>query len=209
MFLLTSKSWEGAHHIPKTGGCIVASNHASNIDPITLAQYIYVEAGRGPSILAKDSLWKNPVLRKVMNATRMIPVHRNTAGAGNSLSSAIKALNAGQCIAIFPEGTHTKNKDLWPMRGKTGVARLALATGVPVIPVAQWGVHDVLPQGAKFPKLFPRKKVWLKAGPAIDLAALVADKEESEAIVEGTAIVMREITELLAQLRAEEPPAEN
>jgi 1-acyl-sn-glycerol-3-phosphate acyltransferase len=65
-------------------------------------------------------------------------------------------LAAGACVIVYPEGTATRDPDLWPMVGKTGAARLALTTGAPVISIAHWGAQDILPYGSKKPKLWPR-----------------------------------------------------
>ena len=86
------------------------------------------------------------------------------------LKVAEQALADGECVIIYPEGTATRDPDQWPMIAKTGVARLALATGVPVIPVAQWGAQDILPYGEVKPHVAPRKLVRMLAGPPVDLS---------------------------------------
>ena len=80
-----------------------------------------------------------------------------------------KAVGEGECVVVYPEGTLTRDPDLWPMKGKTGAARIALATGCPVIPVGQWGAQEVLPPYAKRPHLVPRKHIDMKAGDPVDL----------------------------------------
>jgi 1-acyl-sn-glycerol-3-phosphate acyltransferase len=93
------------------------------------------------------------------------------------------------------------------MVGKTGVARLALTTGAPVIPVAHWGAQVILPYGSTRPHLFPRHLVRMQAGPAVDLSAYRGRPLGREVLRGATAAVMADITGLLARLRDKEPPA--
>jgi hypothetical protein len=93
------------------------------------------------------------------------------------------------------------------MLAKTGVARLALATGAPVIPVAHWGTYDILPYGDKKPKLFPRKTVRTVAGKPIDLSQWAGKHTSAKAQREATDKIMGQVTALLADLRGETPPA--
>lgn len=154
--LMFGKKWRGMENIPSDGGIIVAANHASLLDPLTAAHFLY-NANRPPRILAKASLWRVPFVGWVLRRTQMIPVLRGSAEASQSLEIAKERLDAGFCIAVFPEGTLTRDPEGWPMQARTGVARLALASQRPVIPLAQWGVTDVLPRGGKFPS-FSRGK---------------------------------------------------
>jgi 1-acyl-sn-glycerol-3-phosphate acyltransferase len=93
------------------------------------------------------------------------------------------------------------------MVGKTGVARLALTTGAPVIPVAHWGAQVILPYGSTRPHLIPRHLVRMLAGPPVDLSAYRGQPLGREVLRGATAAVMADITGLLAQLRGKEPPA--
>ncbi|WP_226921371.1 lysophospholipid acyltransferase family protein [Georgenia subflava] len=206
MRLTTRRSWRGAEHLPATGGFVAVANHVSNFDPLTLAHFLY-EHGAAPKFLAKSSLFEVPVLGRLLSAADQIPVYRGTDRAGDSLLAARTALASGECVAIFPEGTHTRDPGMWPMVAKTGVARLALATRVPVIPVAQWGAHLVLPrfQAAFHP--FPPKPVTVVAGPPVDLDDLYDRPVDQEVLTEATARIMRAITDQLADIRGEEPPA--
>ena len=74
----------------------------------------------------------------------------------------VAAVRDGECVVVYPEGTLTRDPDLWPMTGKSGAARIALETGCPVIPVGQWGAHELLPPYSKKPDLFPRKQIVMK-----------------------------------------------
>ncbi|GHG23974.1 MULTISPECIES: lysophospholipid acyltransferase family protein [Amycolatopsis] len=196
----------GSHHIPKTGGVLVASNHLSFADPTTLTAFC-LAAGRVPRYLAKASLWKLPVVGRVMRSGRHIPVYRGAATAAEAYRELVASVRAGECVAIFPEGTFSNDPDGWPMRGKTGVVRAALETGAPVIPVANWGTHHLLPSTAKFPRGWPRKTVELVAGQPVDLSDLRDRPLTREVLEEATARIMGEVTSLLESIRGEERPA--
>jgi 1-acyl-sn-glycerol-3-phosphate acyltransferase len=196
----------GAHHIPKSGGVLVASNHLSFADPMTLTAFC-LAAGRVPRYLAKASLWKLPVVGAVMRSGRHIPVYRGAATAAEAYRDLVAAVRAGECCAVFPEGTFSTDPDGWPMRGKTGVVRAALETGAPVIPVANWGTHHLLPPTAWFPRGLPRKTVDLVAGPPVDLSDLRGRPLTREVLTEATARIMTALTALLETVRAERRPA--
>ncbi|ROS73555.1 1-acyl-sn-glycerol-3-phosphate acyltransferase [Cellulomonas sp. PhB143] len=204
---MTRKDWQGQENVPATGGVIIAANHATQFDPLTFAHYVY-DAGRAPKIMAKHSLWDVPVLGRLLSATGMIPVRRGSADALSSLGDAAKALAEGECVAVFPEGTVTRDPELWPMIGKTGVARLALTSRAPVVPVAQYGAHRILPQYSKRFRPYPRKDVAVHAGPPVDLSDLYDRKIDSAVLREATARIMREITALQEQIRGEKAPAQ-
>jgi 1-acyl-sn-glycerol-3-phosphate acyltransferase len=143
----------------------------------------------------------------VLRATGQIPVYRNTTSAGDSLNAGITAIEAGDAVAVFPEGTLTRDPDLWPMAGKTGIARLALTTQAPVIPVAQWGAQNLLARYGKLLKPFPRKLVTVVAGPPVYLDDLYGRPQDTKTLREATERVMAAITGLLEEIRGEEPPA--
>jgi 1-acyl-sn-glycerol-3-phosphate acyltransferase len=195
----------GAANVPQSGGVLIASNHLSFADPATLAAFV-LEAGRVPRFLAKASLWSAPVLGSIMRNGRHIPVHRGTRTAGGAYRDAVAAVRAGECVTIFPESTFSDDPDAWPMKGKTGAARIALETGAPVIPVANWGTHRLLPAKAWIPRGFPRKTVDLVAGPPVDLDDLRGPEPSRAVLDEATERIMAAITGLLAGTRGESPP---
>ena len=203
----TRRDWRGGENLPAEGGFIAAGNHMSNIDPLTFAHYLY-DHGFAPKILAKHSLFTVPGLGPILRATGQIPVYRDSTQASRSLQAAIDALLAGECVAVFPEGTLTREPDLWPMQGKTGVARLALTTRAPVIPIAQWGPQDLLGRYKKLFKPFPRKKVTVVAGKPVDLSDLYGRPQDSATLREATERVMSAITAQLEEIRGEAAPAE-
>ena len=135
---------------------------------MTLGWFLY-EHGRLVRYLAKEALWHTPVLKYIVKDAGQIPVARMTEGAASAFDAAVEAIHAGECIGVYPEGTITKDPDGWPMRGKTGAARIALATGCPVIPIGQWGAQDILPAYSMRPHLIPRKTAHYKVGDPVDL----------------------------------------
>lgn len=203
---ITRRDWRGAEHLPSDRGFIAAANHMTNVDPLTFAHFLY-DNGHAPKILAKASLFRVPVLGAVLRATKMIPVFRNTSRAGASLEAAVRAIDEGECVAVFPEGTLTRDPDLWPMVGKTGVARLALTTRAPVVPVAQWGPQNLLGRYKKLFKPVPPKKVTVVAGPPVVLDDLYDRPQDTATLREATERVMAAITALLEEVRGESAPA--
>lgn len=203
---VTRHAWQGQDHIPRTGGVVLVTNHISNLDPIVLGQFL-AYAGRYPYYLGKASLFRVPVLGAIITACGQIPVERGTANAVQALSQAVAAVRSGKTVIVYPEGTITLDPDLWPMTGKTGAARIALETNVPVIPVATWGGQEIL--GAKkvhWPRLFPRRTLRVIAGPPVPLDDLRAQRVTPALLREATERITVAITALVAELRGERPP---
>jgi len=202
--LIMNKKWEGTDKLP-AGGFIAVPNHCTEIDPLVIGHMLYTNK-RAPHFLAKSGLFKVPVVGSVLRATKQIPVERSTAGANRSLQLAQEIVAEGGAIIIYPEGTLTRDPDLWPMKGKTGAARIALATGCPVIPVGQWGAQEVLPPYTKRPHLVPRRNIVMKAGDPVDLADLVALPPSAETTARATDRIMAAVTAIVADLRDETAP---
>lgn len=207
LFNLLKRDWKGQQNIPREGGVIIAANHLSWSDPLALAHFIY-KAGRFPVYLAKDAVFKSKVLGHILRKTGQIPVYRERADAGLALRDADKGLRAGECLIFYPEGTCTRDPRLWPMTGKTGAARVALATGSPVIPVAHWGAQELWPYGTKKFRPFPRKTMHVVAGPPVDLSKYAGRPLDTEILAAATADIMRAIADLLGELRGEKAPEE-
>jgi 1-acyl-sn-glycerol-3-phosphate acyltransferase len=206
--LTTTRDWRGAERVPKSGGVILAANHVSYVDPFALGLYV-LGAGRVPKFLAKSSLFEHPLTKRIFIGANQIPVYRGTADAANALSAAVDAVKDGECLLIYPEGSATRDPDCWPMKARTGVARLALETGAPVIPIAQWGPQRLWRYPARLPNLIPpRKRVQMLAGEPIDLSAYLGKPIDADLLHEVTELVMARITELLVELRGGTPPAE-
>lgn len=207
LVLFTKIRMSGREHLPRTGGMLVASNHLSFADPTTVTAYC-LASGRIPRYLAKASLWKIPVIGKVMASGQHIPVHRGSTKAGHAYRDAVTAANDGKCVIFFPEAGFSQRSDGWPSPGKNGVARVALETGVPVIPLANWGTHRLLPPTAKLPKIFPRPAIRLVAGPPVDLSDLIGAEVTRQVLDQATKRIMTAVTDLLAEVRGEAPPVE-
>jgi 1-acyl-sn-glycerol-3-phosphate acyltransferase len=206
LHILVRNKWEGQENIPKSGPVIIAPNHMSYADWGTDSLFFY-EAGRYPTFLIKASAFKVPFIGKMLYGAGQIPVNRGAADAAQALKKAEQALKEGEAVIIYPEGTATRDPGLWPMVAKTGVARVALATGAPVIPVARWGTQDVLPYGSKKPKLWPRQTVRTVAGKPVDLSEWAGKQTSARALRAATDAIMADVTGLVASLRGEEPPA--
>ena len=205
--LLMSFRWSGKENIPKTGGIILAPNHMSYADWPAIALFSDGYAKRYPVFMIKSAVFEVKVIGPLMYKFGQLPVYRGRGDAGLVLKQAEQALRAGACVIVYPEGTATRDPDLWPMTGKTGAARLALTTGAPVIPIAQWGAQEVLPYGSKKPKLWPRTTVRMMAGPPVDLSAYQGKRLGASTLQAATADIMADITGLLGKIRQETPPA--
>ena len=203
--VVTRRDWQGMDQIPATGSAIVVANHMSHADPFVLAHYVY-DAGRWPQFLAKSSLFDIPVLGRLLKAVRQIPVYRGTVDAAKALDAAIAAIRAGEIVLIYPEGTTTKEPDLWPMRGKTGVARLWLATGAPVIPIAMWGPERIFDPRTHKLRLRPRTPVTVVTGPPIDLSKWDGAPPTAANLHDITDHIMRVLREMVAEIRGGEAP---
>lgn len=203
---VTKREWSGGEHLPRDRGFIAVSNHLTYADPFTLAHYLY-DHGFAPHFLAKASLFDIPVAGRALKRLDQVPVHRGSAQARDAVDAAVKLLSRGDSIAIFPEGTLSRDPDMWPMLARTGAARMALEHDVPVIPVAQWGAQDLLAPYGKRPHLFPRKRVVVKAGPPVDLEEFRGKTLDIEVLRAATDKIMATLTSMLEDIRGEKAPA--
>jgi 1-acyl-sn-glycerol-3-phosphate acyltransferase len=203
----TKRHWIDEEKLPTDGGCVVVLNHVTKIDPLTAAHLVYYR-GRLPRYLAKSSLFKNKAMATFMTAAGQIPVERLSSNAAGAFDAAVQAINDGELVVVYPEGSITRDPDLWPMRGKSGAARIALATGCPVIPIGQWGAHEILAPYSKRPKLFPRKTITMKVGDPVKLDDLRTEPLTTEAVNQTTERIMAAITALLEDIRGAKAPVE-
>lgn len=214
LLLVTRKYWKGLEHVPRSGGVIVAVNHISHADPLPFADAMLFGVRRPPRFFAKSTLFEAPnpfrwLVAKVLKGTGQIPVQRGTAEAAMSLDAALDVLARGELVGIYPEGTVSRDPGKWPMVGKTGIARLALLSGVPVIPMAQWGSQEILDSyRSKGLHLLPPHLMTIVAGPPVDLSPWLGKELTVDVLREATAAVMRDITSLLEGIRGESAPAE-
>ena len=180
----------GAHHVPKEGGCIIASNHASFLDPPAVAIGV---THREVSYMARDTLFHNKVLAWIMHKFAVIPISRDRGDVG-ALKKGIQFLKSGRCVGLFPEGTRSSTGELQEAKG--GIGFLIAKAGVPVVPAFIHGTYAAYPRGAKF--MHPAK-VKVVFGPPLqveELASLGSGKEAYEAI---GALVMQRIGDLQKQ----------
>ena len=207
LLLLTRPHWSGAEHLPRDGGFVVASNHVSYADPFTLAHFL-LDNGFRVRYLGKEALFRIPVAGRLVAAAGQIPVYRESGDAARAFSAAVAAVEAGECVGIYPEGTITRDPGLWPMRGKTGAARVALTTGRPLVPVAQWGPHELLPPYTVRPRLWPPTTVHVRAGAPVPLDDLAGRPLDAATLRTATERILDAVTALLEELRSERAPAE-
>lgn len=205
LLAIASRTWIDGEKIPATGGCIVAFNHISHIDPLLSAHFVY-DHGRLPRYLAKSGLFQNKLLAGFLTSAGQIPVERLSPNAVGAFDAAVLAVRDGECVVVYPEGTLTRDPGHWPMQGKSGAARIALETGCPVIPVGQWGAQGLLPPYSARLRLVPRQRIQMKAGDPVHLSDLVARPRSAATISEATTRIMAAITQLVAELRGESAP---
>jgi 1-acyl-sn-glycerol-3-phosphate acyltransferase len=206
LLLMTTKHrWIDGEKIPAEGGVLLVANHISEVDPLTLAHLVW-DHGRIPRYLAKAGLFKNKFLGVFFRSAGQIPVERASKNAVGAFDAAVAGVRAGKCLVVYPEGTITRDPDLWPMVGKSGAARIALETGAPVIPIGQWGAQKLLAPYAKKPDLFPRKLITMKVGDPVDLADLAGKERDTAAVNEATDRIMAAITDLVEEVRGETAP---
>lgn len=197
-----------ASKLPRTGPFILAPNHYSEIDPIAMGAVVW-HLGRLPRFMAKASLFKVPVLGWAMRRSGQIPVERQGSARGGSPMGAANQLIAQESgVIVYPEGSLTRDPDLWPMRGKSGAVRLAIESGIPLIPVAHWGTQKLMPRYGKRIHPFPRKTIEVSVGEPLDLDKYRGRPLDQRIVTEATKELMDAITALLVELRGEPAPAE-
>lgn len=197
--------------LPQTGPFILSPNHYSEIDPLVMGVAVW-KLGRLPRFMAKASLFRIPFVGWLLRSSGQIPVQREGTARlsddSNPMGAASELIRRDAGVIVYPEGTLTRDPELWPMRGKTGAVRLALQSGMPLIPVAHWGTQHLMPRYGRRIHPFPRKTIEIAVGEPLDLSRFVGRENEPKAIAEANALLMGEITRLLAGLRGEQPPAE-
>ena len=192
------------------GAVIVISNHASHADGLLLALTCR-RMGRSIRMLATSGVFGAPVIGTLAKRIGFIPVERGKASAADALDVAAEALRAGEAVGIFPEGRTTRDPNHWPERSKTGAVRLALETGVPIVPIAMVGTHRVMPRKRPLPTLIKnlilRPDVLVEVGVPIDVKKLIGSDEPTPIRIRELADqVMGELVVLVAELRGEAPP---
>ena len=136
----------------RDGPLLLAANHIGDFDPFVVAVALH-QIGVTPRIMATGGILSTPVVGPLLERTGAIRVERGTDLARHAVRVTEVALVSGGHVVAYPEGRVGLTADGWPERGRTGMARLALGLGVPVIPVSQWGAHEVLQYGNDWGKL--------------------------------------------------------
>ena len=197
-----------AERVPQDGAFVMAPNHMSEIDPLVTAVALW-KAGRVPRFMAKESLFRVPGLGAIMRGTGQIPVDRGGIVRGADPMAAARALVEQRfAVIIYPEGTLTRDPELWPMRGKSGAVRMALQADVPLIPVAHWGAQRLMPRYGRGIRPIPRKRIDVVFGEPVDLSAYRGGPMDQATLLRATDAVMQSITGMLEELRGESAPAE-
>ena len=201
---VTKRDWRGLENIPAEGGFVVSTNHISYADPLRLRALHVRQRARAPTSSARTASSRSRSSAGCSRSAARSPSTATPPQRPTPTGPRSRACAPARRSAIFPEGTITRDPDLWPMRGKTGAARVALETRCPLIPVAQWGAQEILsPYGHK-PSLFPRKTMMMYAGPPVDLSDLYDRPIDTKVLREATDRLMDRITELLEVLPGRE-----
>lgn len=195
---------EGQENLP-SGGYVLVGNHLSHLDPLAFAYSVYIHMKRVPHYLVKESLFRIPLLKQVLPRVGQIPVYRTGQSNDDALRAAKDFLRAGQVVVVFPEGTLTRDPDLWPMRGKHGAVRMAAELGLPIVPAAHWGVHKIMGNYDKKIKPNPFHTVRVKIGKPMDFSKLGSSPSAAQ-LNEATEQVMNAIAQLVGEMRSETPP---
>ena len=161
----------GAEHIPRTGPAILVGNHRSYFDIPAMIQMMR-RTGRTGRILAKRELFDLPVVGALATALGGIPVDR-AGGGTESFETATVALEGGELVCLLPQGTIPRGERFYDpvLRGRTGAARLAAATGAPVIPFGIWGSEKVWPRSSPLPRMLSLTHpptVQVRVGPPVE-----------------------------------------
>ena len=199
---------EGQENVPATGAFVLAPNHFSNLDPLVVGIAMW-KIGRMPHYLAKASLFKVPFVGMLLRKSGQVPVERGgRSRTSDPMAGARRISDEGLAVVIYPEGSLTRDPNLWPMRGKSGAVRTALEQGIPLIPAAHWGDQLILGPYSNRLSVFPRRTVRIRFGEPVDLSAYRGRPLDSVILTEATAELMQAITRLVEELRNEKAPAE-
>jgi 1-acyl-sn-glycerol-3-phosphate acyltransferase len=191
---------------PDQGGVLIAVNHVSQIDTVLMARLVW-QSGRVPRFMIKSGVFGWPIVGGMMKGAGQIAVYRGTTDAAQSLRDAVAALERGEAVVIYPEGTTTKDPANWPMQAKTGIARLVLLSPeTPVVPIGQWGPHKM--GGFSLKRLGRRRVSLASVGEPLDMSRFRGKEPTGEILREITDEVMSAVQAEVAELRGEPAPAE-
>jgi 1-acyl-sn-glycerol-3-phosphate acyltransferase len=182
---------EGLENLPSDGPVMVVCNHASNADGMLMMAYVVPKMGRPMGWIGKEEALRWPFFGWAMKQNGVFGVRRGASGQ-EAFRTAKSVLDEGRPLAVFPEGTRSRDGAL--QEAKEGATVLAVRSGAPVLPMAISGSHRFWPRGKLLPR--PRRRMTVRVGPAFQLAmAKGADRHEAMRLT--TAELMRHIAELL------------
>ncbi|MBI2650174.1 1-acyl-sn-glycerol-3-phosphate acyltransferase [Candidatus Woesearchaeota archaeon] len=187
------KKISGIENLPKKGAFIAAANHASYMDHLIIAGSLVSHLNRKVHFLAKKEHFDNIFKKAWHTYAGAIPLDRQSGGK-EALGWAIKALKEGKIIAIHPEGTRSLTGKL--QKAKTGVARLALLSKAPVVPIGLIGTFEILPKGKYIPKF---KRGAMSIGKPMYFNDYYNKKINKKILREVTTRIMKEIAKLCKQ----------
>lgn len=186
---------EGLENVPRKGAAIIAANHLSFLDSFFIPLVI---KRRKMTYLAKADYFKSWKTKWFFSSVGQISCERQGGSKSQqSLEIALDVLKGGHLLGIYPEGTRSPDGYLY--RGRTGVARLALASGAPVIPCGLVGTEEVMPKDAKLPKLRGRVKVTVRFGKPLDFSRFAGQEQDRFALRSVTDEIVYEIMQLSGQ----------
>jgi 1-acyl-sn-glycerol-3-phosphate acyltransferase len=206
--LLFRIRWHNLDRVPAPdqGGVIIAINHVSHVDTVLMARFVW-QCGRIPRFMIKAGVFGKPVVGRIMSGAKQIPVYRGTTDAANSLREAVAALDRGEAVVIYPEGTITRDPAQWPMQAKTGIGRLVLLRPqTPVVPVGQWGAQQL--KGRAVVRALTRRTAQASVGKPLDLTRYSGAEPTSATLREVTDTIMTAVRDEVAAVRGEPAPAE-
>lgn len=154
----------GFQYVPDRDGCVIAANHTSFWDFFAVAQFPYLRHGRPVRILAKESVFRIPIIGPLITRTGCIPVDRGNGG--DALVHAVTSLHTGEMVLVLPEETISQSFDLLPF--KTGAVRMARSAGATLVPAVSWGSHRFFTTG-RGPRWMWRLPVTVQFGEPIQV----------------------------------------
>jgi len=176
---------EGVEHIPQKGGFILASNHASYLDPLALG----VACPRKLSFMAKEELFRNPLFARVLKQVGAFPVRRESADT-SALKEAIRRVRSGKALVLFPEGER-KASGAPDKEPQAGVGFLAQKSGVPVIPAFIDGTQRALPRGAR---IIRPARILVRFGTQVAIEEKMPYPDAASLIMKGIRQLQKEIS---------------
>jgi 1-acyl-sn-glycerol-3-phosphate acyltransferase len=182
---------EGLEHVPRSGPYILVSNHCSNLDPLFVGWAVGYQTRRVVHFMAKAELRRWPLIGWLAKNAGVFFVRRGEADRA-AQRMALQLLATGRPLALFPEGTRSRDGQL--RRGRAGAALLAMRAGVPLLPVGIAGTHRIFASGRRLPR---RSRVTIRIGQPFSLPAANAEGLDRGSLRDATARIMSEIAALL------------